>query len=101
MNVLLLGVLDQGVVLLEEGVALDLVDGGGDTSGVDDGLEVLDGEVGDTNVLDLGLGKVDQGLPGVDQGDALVEVDLTLGGEGEELVAILLEGNGPVDEVEL
>lgn len=101
MNVLLLGVLDQGVVLLEEGVALDLVDGGGDTGSVDDGLEVLNSEVGDTNVLGLGLGEVDQGLPGVDQGDALVEVDLTLGGEGEELVAILLEGNGPVDEVEL
>lgn len=102
-DALLLGVLDEGAVLLEEGVALDLVDGGDDAGGVDDGLEVVDGKVGDTDGLDLGLGQGDQGLPGVDEGDALVEVDLGVvaGGLGEELAAVLLEGNGPVDEVEL
>lgn len=102
-DALLLGVLDEGVVLLEEGVALDLVDGGDDAGGVDNGLEVFDGEVGDADGLDLGLGQGDQGLPGVDEGDALVEVDLGVvaGGLGEELAAVLLESNGPVDEVEL
>jgi hypothetical protein len=58
-DALLAGVLDEGVVLLEEGVTLDLVGGGDDAGGVDDGLEVLGGEVGDADGAGLGLGELD------------------------------------------
>lgn len=80
MDVLLLAVLDQ-VVALQDGVALDLVNGGNDASAVDEGLElsavsmvrsqlqrsftnVLDGVVGDTNGADLALGKLGHGCSG-------------------------------------
>lgn len=39
MDALLLAVFDE-LVALENGVTLDLVDGGGDTGGVDDGLKL-------------------------------------------------------------
>lgn len=105
-DALLLGVGDQGVVLVQARVALDLVDRGDHAGGVGDGLEVLDGEVGDTNVPDLALGERDQGLPRVHQGDAVVKGDLTLlllvlGEEGLADGALQREGNGPVDEVEV
>lgn len=129
MDALFLAVLDQGVILQQEGVALDLVGGGDNASGVDDSLEVLDGEVGNANGADLGLGEGDQGcdaksdrrsidvvspftsqgssvlltLPGVDEGDALVEGHILaiLCRREELVVASLGEGHGPVDEVQL
>lgn len=105
-DALLLGVGDQGVVLVQAWVALDLVDRGADAGGFLDGLEVVDGEVGDTNVPGLALGERDQGLPRVDQGDAVVEGNLALLflvlGE-EHLTDGTLQGEGdrPVDEVEV
>lgn len=82
-NVLLLAVLDQ-VVALQDGVALNLVGSGDDTSAVDDGLElsrgqhgfpismsmmrgftnVLNGVVGDTDGADLALGELGHGCNG-------------------------------------
>lgn len=62
---------------------------------------VLNGEVGDTDGADLGLGQLSYGLPGLDDGDVLVEQDLSaLGVLGEETAAGG-KGNRPVDEVEL
>lgn len=105
-DALLLGVGDQGVVLVEARVALDLVDRGDDARGLADGLEVLDSEVGDADVPDLALGEGDQGLPRVDQRDAVVEGDLArlllvLGEQHLADGALQGEGHGPVDEVEV
>lgn len=61
--------------------------------------------VGDTDGAGLGLGQLGHGLPGVDDGDAVLDVDVAaldgaVGFQGEVVVAAL-EGDGPVDEVEL
>lgn len=90
------------LVLVKLGVALDLIDGGGDARVGDDLLQLGDGEVGDTDGAGLGLGKLVHGLPGVGQGDALIEVDFAVvaGLPGEEGIAGG-EGDGPVDEIEL
>lgn len=62
---------------------------------------VLDGEVGDTDGAGLGLGQLSHGLPGLDDGDVLVEDGLrAISVLGEETVA-RGEGNRPVDKVEL
>lgn len=62
---------------------------------------VLNGEVGDTDGAGLGLGQLSHGLPGLDDGDVLVEDSLgAISVLGEETVAGG-EGNRPVDEVEL
>ena len=66
---------------------------------------VRDHVVGDTDGAGLALGELGHGLPGVDDGDVVVDHDITaLNGavldEGEQLGAGG-EGNGPVDEVEL
>ena len=66
---------------------------------------VLNHVVGDTDGAGLALGELGHGLPGVNDGDAVVNVavtalDVAAGLEGEELAAGL-EGDGPVDEVEL
>lgn len=45
----------------ETGVALDLVGGGSDAGVGDDGLELLNGEVGDTDSAGLGLGELSHG----------------------------------------
>jgi hypothetical protein len=60
MDPLLLAVLNQ-VVALQDGVTLDLVDGGHNSGTVDDGLEVGDGVVGDTDGAGLALGKLGHG----------------------------------------
>jgi hypothetical protein len=54
-DALLGGVVDQ-LGALENGVTLNLVGSGDNASRVDDGLEVLDLVVGDTNGAGLGLG---------------------------------------------
>lgn len=105
-DVLLLAEGDELVVLQQARVALDLVGGGDDAGGLDDGLDVLDGEVGDADVAGLGLGEGDHGLPGVDEGHAGVEGDLVLlggvlGEEGGADLALQGEGDGPVDEVQV
>lgn len=98
-DVLLLEVLDQGKVE-DARVTLNLVDGRDDASVVDDGLELLNGEVGDTDGAGLGLGKLCNGLPGLGDGNGLVDVKGSGVVLGEE-VGASLEANGPVDEVEL
>jgi hypothetical protein len=103
-DALLGGVLDQ-LRALENRVTLNLVGSGDNASGVDDGLEVLDGVVGDTNGAGLGLGQLDHGLPGVDDGDVVLDLDVTVGesagGVGGEVVVAGGEGDGPVDEVQV
>lgn len=56
-----LGVELDELLLLETGVALDLVDSRGDTGVVDDGLELLLIVVRDTNGANLGLGQLSEG----------------------------------------
>lgn len=97
--VLLLEVFDQGKVE-DARVTLNLVDGRDDASVVDDGLELLNGEVGDTDRAGLGLGKLANGLPGLGDGNSLVDVKESSVVLGEE-VGASLEANGPVDEVKL
>lgn len=121
-DLLLGGVLDEGLVE-ETGVALDLVDGGHNTGGVDDSVELeevsksvqngvrggvlwatymLRGKVGDTDSAGLGLGKLSHGLPGLCDGGLLVKLaGRAVGGIlGEETIAVS-EGDRPVDQVEL
>lgn len=104
MDVLLGGVFNH-VVALEDGVTLELVGSWDNTGGVDDGLEVGNGVVGDTDSAGLGLGELGHGLPGVDDGDVVHNEDIAafgiaLGLQREEVVASL-EGDGPVDEVKV
>lgn len=62
---------------------------------------MLNGEVGDTDGADLGLGQLGHGLPGLDNGHILVELHLgAVFGLGEE-VGAGGKGDGPVDEIEL
>lgn len=114
MNALGLAVLDQSVGL-QERVTFDLVGGGDDTGALDDGLElqllartlpssgytyVVNAKVGDTNGTGLLLRKLGHGLPGVNNGDVIVNGAIVLSREGEEFGAAL-EGDRPVNEVEL
>lgn len=103
---LLLGKGDECIVLQEAGVPLDLVDGRDDTGGLDDGLEVLNGEVGHADVLHLALGQGNDGLPRVDQGHAVVDgnlIGLVLGLGEQHLADGALQGerHRPVDQVEV
>ena len=104
MDALLLAVVDE-LGALKERVTLDLVGSGDDAGGVNDSVEVGDDEVGDADGAGLGLGQLGHGLPGVDDGDGVVDLDISAGegralDEGEELAAGL-EGHGPVDEVQI
>lgn len=56
--------------------------------------------VGNTNGTGLGLGKLGHGLPGVDNGDGVVNGNIGVIGEGEQFGAGL-ESHGPVHEVEV
>ena len=56
--------------------------------------------VGNTNGTGLGLGQLGHGLPGVDNGDGVVNGDIGVIGEGEQFGA-RLERHGPVYEVEV
>lgn len=60
---------------------------------------MLLGEVGDTNGTSLGLGELGHGLPGIDDGNLAVELNLAICG-GEKVVASS-KSDGPVNEVQL
>ena len=95
-----LGVVSNELGLLEEGVTLDLVDGGRDAGRLGDGVNVLGVKVGDTDALDLlGVEELDHGLPGVD--DRGLGVDLAfvvlLGEQVLREVTLGNERNGPVN----
>lgn len=120
-DVLLATVADQRLGQ-EERVALDLVDGGDESGGPDDGLElhslagwlclirllvrkksyVVNGKVGNPNGAGLGLGQLGHDLPGVHDGDGVVDgrFVLVLLLQREQIGAGL-ESDGPVNEVEL
>lgn len=102
MDALLRTVVHQAQVR-DQRVALDLVHGRGHASGLDDLVEHLHGEVGDADRLRLALWQLQHRLPGVDQRDVHVEIHLLTAGTllGHQLAAILLEGNRPVDEVQV
>lgn len=122
MDVLLLAERDEVVVLQQEGVALDLVGGGNNPGGIDDSLEVLNGEVGDTDSSGLGLGQLQHGyitsaagryllcrhvetFPSVHNGDTIVDGNIAVREilsllHGEKTVA-RREGHRPVDQVQL
>ena len=107
-NALLLAVSNK-LRLDKKRVTLNLVGSGGDTSALDKSLNVLLGVVRNTDSASLGLGKLSHGLPCVDDGDAVVNLNITLGlvlaGQREKVLADVLgaslEGDGEVDEVEL
>jgi hypothetical protein len=107
-NVLLLAVSDE-LRLDEERVTLDLVGSGSDTGTLDEGLEVLLGVVGNTDGASLGLGQFGHGLPCVNDGDAVINLNVAIrlvsSGQREEVLADVLlaalERDGEVDEVEL
>lgn len=106
MDTLLLAVGDKGVILQESGVSLNLVGSRHNTGGLNNSIDVLNGEVGYTNVLDLGLGQGNQGLPGVHEGDAVVQGNLIglllgRGKQGRADVSHQGEGDRPVDEVQV
>lgn len=103
MDILLLCKSDE-LLGAENRVTLDLVDGGDDAGLLDEGLEVLDGEVGDADGADLGLGQLSDGLPGLNVGYGGVDVDFVCGGEWEEVRVGVLAGakrDWPVDKVEV
>lgn len=56
--------------------------------------------VGNTNGFGLRLGKLGHGLPGVDNGDGVVNGDIVFIGEREQFGAGL-ESHRPVDKVEV
>lgn len=66
---------------------------------------VLNHVVGDTDGAGLALGELGHGLPGVNDGDAVVDNAVAAGDSAaldeREVLVAGLEGNGPVDEVEL
>ena len=102
-DALLAAPLDE-VGLEQAGVALDLVGGGGDTGGVDQSLEVLLGVVGDTDGAGLLLVELGHGGPGVDDGDAVEHLNITVVGEREQVlvdITCLVESDGEVDEVQV
>jgi hypothetical protein len=101
-NTLLAAPLDE-FGLEEAGVTLDLVGSGGDTSGVNQGLEVLLGVVGDTDGAGLLLVKLGHGSPCVDNGNAVEHLDI-IALEREQVlvdIACLVESDGEVDEVQV
>lgn len=103
MNTLLAAPLDE-LGLEETRVTLDLVGSGGDTSGVNQSLEMLLSVVGDTDGAGLLLVKLGHGLPGVDDGDAVEHLDIAILTEREEVlvdIAGLVEGDGEVDKVQV
>lgn len=103
MNTLLTAPLDE-VSLEEARVTLNLVGSGGDTSGVNQSLEVLLGVVGDTDGAGLLLVELGHGLPCVDNGNAVEHLDIAVVTEREEVlvnIARLVEGDGEVDEVKV
>lgn len=98
------------VLLRQQRVGLDLVDGRDDTGSLDDTLDVGWGEVGDTDRLDLAcLLQGNHGLPGVGERSLEVQVDLlgVLGVRWHELLVRLdvavvgHETDWPVNEVEI
>lgn len=84
--------------LLQPRVCLDLVDRGRDRRRLEQLLRLLDVEVADADAADLaGLDLLLQRGPGVGDGDV---GDLEAFGDwvdGEEGLAAVLEGDGPVD----
>lgn len=63
-DALLTSVLNDAIQLVQPGMALDLVDGGRHSRGVDQSLQVRGSKVGDADGADLGLGKFDHGCEG-------------------------------------
>lgn len=94
MDALLLAVGNQ-FVALQTRVALNLVGSGNNTGGLDDGLKlwgvsdclsiwtqltyVLNCVVGNTDGAGLALGELGHGLPGIDNGNAVINFDITPG----------------------
>jgi hypothetical protein len=74
-DVLLLCVSDK-LFAGKDGVALDLVDGGNEVGLLNQSLEVLVCEVGDTDRADLALWELVDGLPCLTVGDGVIDVDL-------------------------
>lgn len=88
------------VVLLQPGVALELVRRGHRAALLDERLELRLGEVGHPHSARLAGGReLGHGLPGVDVGD-VGRLDVARGVLGE-LVVAGFEGRGPVHQVEV
>lgn len=103
-NVLLLGVGDE-LLAGENRVTLDLVDGRDEAGLLNQRLEILVCEVGNTNGADLALGELVDSLPCLAVGDRVVDVNLVGVGSGREQIRVRVlsraEVDRPVDEVEV
>ena len=103
-NVLLLGVGDE-LLAGENRVTLDLVDGRDEAGLLNQRLEILVCEVGNTNGADLALGELVDSLPCLAVGDRVVDVNLIGVGSGREQIRVRVlsrdEVDRPVDEVEV
>jgi len=103
-DVLLLGVGNE-LLARKNGVALDLVDSGNEVCLLNQSLEVLVREVGDTNRANLALGKLVDGLPCFAVRHRVVDVDLVGVGGGREKIRVRVlsrsEVDRPVNEVEV
>jgi hypothetical protein len=103
-DVLLLGVGDE-LLAGEDGVALDLVDGGNKTRLINELLERFGSEIGHACGAGLALRQCVHGLPCFAVGDRIVDVDLVRVGRRREEIGVGVfaraEVYGPVDEVEV
>lgn len=101
-DALLTSVLNDAIQLVQPGMALDLVDGGRHSRGVDQSLQVRGSKVGDADGADLGLGEFDHGFPRINNGNIEININLTTVRSHGKWVAIgLLESHGPVNQVEV
>jgi hypothetical protein len=86
-------------------VAFDLVDSRDDTGAVDKSLEVLNSVVGDTDRASLALGELGHGLPGINDGNIVIDDHITTinsaVGDEREVRLALLECDRPVDKIKL
>ena len=60
-------------------MGLDLVHNRNHSGFADEGIDCVNAKVGNSNSLDFGLWKSDHGLPGIEQTDAVVDVDVVVG----------------------
>ena len=83
-------------------MGLDLIHNGNHSGSVDEGIDCVNAKVGNTDGLGFGLWESNHRLPGIEQSDAVVNVDVIrfVGVKGEEVLARGpgVKSNRPVDD---